>query len=159
MIAVTAHTINGENADYANIGAAMMVGPQPTVSSPGGGTPTLLGAGGPTDNTAWFGYYIWSTILFGNTTPSSGGGAGGAMTGPAYSGFTGTSAATPQVAAVAALIKSMIPGATPAQIQTFIVSTVRPHPADGACAAMGPLVGQCGQVCSMPILLCVPRRS
>ncbi len=70
VIAVTAHTINGENADYANIGAAMGVGPQPTISSPGGGTPDLAGRGGPTDDPNWFGYYIWSTILFGNTTPA-----------------------------------------------------------------------------------------
>ncbi len=46
VMAVTAHTINGENADYANIGAAGSAGAKPTVSAPGGGTPTLLGAGG-----------------------------------------------------------------------------------------------------------------
>jgi subtilisin family serine protease len=103
-----------------------------------------LGSGGATDDPGWFGYYIWSTILFGNTTPTSVGGAGGASTGPAYSGFTGTSAATPQVAAVAALIKSMIPGATPAQIRTFIVSNVRPHPAGGLCVTGGGLADQCG---------------
>lgn len=145
VIGVTAHTINGENADYANIGAAGGVGPQPTISAPGGGSPTPGGLpSGVTDNPNWRGYYIWSTILFGNTTPSSGGGAGGASTGPAYTGFTGTSAATPQVAAVAALIKSMIPGATPAQIRTFIVSNARPHPAGGLCVTGGGLAGQCG---------------
>lgn len=153
VIAVTAHTINGENADYANIGVpGGDVGQpggadaQPTISAPGGGSPTLggLGSGGVTDNPNWMGYYIWSTILFGNTTPSSGGGAGGTSTGPAYTGFTGTSAATPQVAAVAALIKSMIPGATPAQIGTFIVSNARLHPAGGLCATGGGLAGQCG---------------
>jgi serine protease len=144
VIAVTAHTINGENADYANIGAAGGMGPQPTISSPGGGTPTSLGAGGPTDDTDWFGYYIWSTILFGSTTPSSTDGSTPPRSGPAYGGFTGTSAATPQVAAVAALIKAMIPGATPAQIRAFLVNNVRPHPAGGACATGGALVGQCG---------------
>ena len=55
MIAVTAHTINGENADYANIGAAMGVGPQPTISAPGGGKPVVLGAGGPTDDSSFYG--------------------------------------------------------------------------------------------------------
>lgn len=143
VIAVTAHTINGENADYANIGAAG-AGPQPTVSSPGGGSPAVLGAGGPTDDDAWFGFYIWSTILFGNTTPTSGGGSGGSSIGPAYSGFTGTSAATPQVAGVAALIKSLLPNATPAQVRAFIVSNVRPHPAGGGCATGGAFAGQCG---------------
>ncbi|MBA2548248.1 MAG: S8 family serine peptidase [Burkholderiaceae bacterium] len=144
VIGVTAHTINGENADYANIGAAGGAGPQPSISSPGGGSPVLLGAGLGTDDPNWFGYYIWSTILFGNTTPTSGGGSGGASVGPAYSGFTGTSAATPQVAAVAALIKSMIPAATPAEIRSFLVTNVRPHPPGGACATGGGLAGQCG---------------
>ncbi len=106
--------------------------------------PIVLGAGGPTDDSNWFGYYIWSTILFGNTTPSSGGGSGGTSTGPAYTGVVGTSAATPQVAAVAALIKSMLPNASPAQIRTYIVSSVRPHPAGGACATGGGVAGQCG---------------
>ena len=63
VIAVTAHTINGENADYANIGAAT------TISAPGGGSPVLLGAGGPTDDANWTGYYIWSTLLYGATDP------------------------------------------------------------------------------------------
>lgn len=145
VIGVTAHTINGENADYANIGAAMGVGPQPTISSPGGGSPTPggVGAGGPTDDPNWFGYYIWSTILFGNTSPASNDNSTPPRSGPAYGGFTGTSAATPQVSAVAALIKSMIPSASPATIRNFIVTTVRPHP--GLC---GPppagLTGQCG---------------
>ncbi|MGZ9075129.1 MAG: S8 family serine peptidase, partial [Burkholderiaceae bacterium] len=146
VIAVTAHTINGENADYANIGAAMGAGPQPTISSPGGGSPTSLGAGGPTDDPNWFGFYIWSTVLFGNTTPSSGDSQNPPRVGPAYAGFTGTSAATPQVAAVAALIKSMIPSASPATIRNFIVTTMRPHPTGGACtiAPPGGFMGQCG---------------
>ena len=142
-IAVTAHTINGENADYANIGAAGSVGAQPTVSAPGGGTPTSLGAAGPTDDPNWYGYYIWSTILFGSTTPASAG-PGGTSTGPAYSGFTGTSAATPHVAAVAALIKSIVPGASPSQVRSFIANNVRPHPSGGVCAPGSSLAGQCG---------------
>ena len=151
VIAVTAHTINGENADYANVGPPggdvnPPGGPdaQPTISAPGGGSPFFLGAGGPTDDSNWAGYYIWSTILFGNTTPSSGGGAGGTSAGPAYTGVVGTSAATPQVAAVAALIKSMLPNASPAQIRTYIVNSVRPHPTGGACATGGGAAGQCG---------------
>ena len=145
VIAVTAHTINGENADYANIGAAG-TGPQPTISSPGGGRPTQggLGSGGPTDDPNWFGFFIWSTVLFGNTSPSSGDNQNPPRVGPAYAGFTGTSAATPQVAAVAALIKSMIPSASPATIRNFIVTTVRPHP--GLCGTPPPagFGGQCG---------------
>ena len=143
---VTAHTINGENADYANIGPRGGAGPNPTVSAPGGGSPTLLGVGGATDDPNWFGYYIWSTILFGNTSPTSNDSSTPPRSGPAYGGFTGTSAATPQVAAVAALIKSMIPGAAPAQINGYIINNLRPHPVGGACALPPPmgLQGQCG---------------
>ena len=146
VIAVTAHTINGENAIYANIGPNGGAGPNPTISSPGGGEPTLLGANGPTDDPNWFGYYIWSTVLFGNTSPTSSDTANPPRSGPAYAGFTGTSAATPQVAAVAALIKSMLPNASPAAIRNYLVTTVRPHPVGGACALAPPagFMGQCG---------------
>lgn len=136
VIAVTAHTINGENADYANIGAMT------AISAPGGGSPSVLGAGGETDDTNWFGYYIWSTILFGSTGPTSV--DSGGRSGPAYSGFTGTSAATPQVAGFAALIKSVLPSATPAAIRTFITSNARAFPTGTACASGGQFVGNCG---------------
>ena len=135
-IAVSAHTINGENADYANIGAAT------TISAPGGGPPVLLGAGGSTDDANWNGYYIWSTLLFGTTTPFSSDAQG--RTGAAYGGFTGTSAATPHVAGAVALIKSIRPSATSAQIRDFLVTTVRPFPAGSACAAGGVFAGTCG---------------
>ncbi len=144
VISVTGHTINGENSDYANVGSKGGTDPRPSISAPGGGPPVLLGSGGPTDDADWFGYYIWSTVLFGNTTPTSGGGPGGTSTGPAYAAFTGTSAATPQVAAVAALVKSLLPNASSAQVLSFVVSNSRPHPAGGACAAGGALAGQCG---------------
>jgi serine protease len=144
VIAVTAHTINGENATYANIGSNGGTDPRPSISAPGGGPPIVLGNGGPTDDEDWFGYYIWSTVLFGNTTPNSGGGPGGTSTGPAYVGAIGTSAATPQVAAVAALVKSLLPTASSAEVLSFVVANSRPHPDGGACAAGGGLVGQCG---------------
>jgi serine protease len=151
VIAVTAHTINGENADYANIGPPGGdlgmpggVDAQPTISAPGGGHPIVLGAGGPTDDSSFYGYHIWSAILFGDTSPTSSDSSNPPRSGPAYTGVVGTSAATPQVAGVAALIKSMVPAATPTQIRNFLVNNVRPHPAGGACATGGGLVGQCG---------------
>ena len=39
VIAVTAHSINGESTQYANIGPNGGAGPNPTISAPGGGTP------------------------------------------------------------------------------------------------------------------------
>jgi len=135
VIAVTAHTINGENADYANIGAAT------AISAPGGGSP-ILGAGGPTDDSNWTGYYVWSTLLFGATDPSSSDAQG--RSGAGYGGFTGTSVAAPHVAGAAALIKSLLPSASVEQVRGFLVNNARPFPVGSACAAGGTLVGLCG---------------
>jgi serine protease len=141
VIAVTAHAINGENADYANIASA--TAPKTDMlSAPGGGPPVQLGSGSAIDNDSFNGYYIHSTVLFGATTPISTDGSG--SSGPAYSGFVGTSPATPHVAGVAALIKSISPEATAPQIRSFLMSNVRPYPAGSACAAGGQFVGRCG---------------
>lgn len=138
VIAVSAHTINGESADYSN------VGPGTSISAPGGGRPFLLGAGGATDDPMWNGFYIWSTLLFGLTGPTSSDTSNPPRSGPAYAGFTGTSPATPHVAAVAGLIKSVLPAATPAQIRSHLISSVRPFPTGSVCAAGGAEAGQCG---------------
>jgi serine protease len=135
VIAVTAHTINGENADYANIGAAT------AISAPGGGSP-ILGAGGPTDDPNWTGYYVWSTLLFGATDPSSSDAQG--RSGAGYGGFTGTSVAAPHVAGAAALIKSLLPSASVEQVRGFLVNNARPFAAGSACATGGSFAGQCG---------------
>jgi serine protease len=135
VIAVTAHTINGENADYANIGAAT------AISAPGGGSP-ILGAGGPTDAPNWTGYYVWSTLLFGATDPSSSDAQG--RSGAGYGGFTGTSVAAPHVAGAAALIKSLLPSASVEQVRGFLVNNARPFAAGSACATGGSFAGQCG---------------
>jgi serine protease len=136
VIGVTAHTINGENAIYANIG------PGTAISAPGGGEPTLLGDDGSTDDPDWWGYYIWAPLLFGPTDPLSA--TPGGQSGPAYGGFTGTSPATPHVAGVAALLKSILPSATPAQIRSYLVSNVRAYPMGSACATGGVFAGECG---------------
>lgn len=136
VIAVTAHTINGENADYANIGSGT------TISAPGGGSPVLLGRGGPTDGASFDGRYIFSTVLFGATTPTSPA-SNSADTGAAYAGFAGTSAAAPHVAGVAALLKSSVPTATPTDVRSYLLN-VRPYPAGSACAPTGAFAGMCG---------------
>jgi serine protease len=135
VIAVTAHTINGENADYANIGAAT------TISAPGGGSP-VVGAGGATDDSNWTGYYIWSTLLYGATDPSSADAQG--RTGASYGGFTGTSVAAPHVAGTAALIKSLLPTASAEQVRGYLVDNVRPFAGGSACATGGSFAGLCG---------------
>jgi len=133
VIAVTAHTINGENATYSNIDPAG--GSQVSISAAGGGSPASLGFGSPMDDPAWDGYYIWST------TPS---GAAGPAAPPIYTGKIGTSAAAAQVAGVAALIKSATPAATPVQIKSAIMTSARPFPANSSCESPQIWRGRCG---------------
>lgn len=126
VLAVAGHAINGDNADYSN------VGPEVGISAPGGGAPTQLAS---TVVQGDVGYYTWSSVLFGITTQSSTNPNSNPpnLSGPAIGGFTGTSSATAHVSGVAALLKSAVPSATPAQIRAFITSTARPHPVGGYC--------------------------
>ena len=136
VLAVTAHTINGDNADYANIG------PEVGISSPGGGTSTQL-VTAPAIVDTDIGFYTWSSILFGATTPTSTE-TGGARSGPAIGGFTGTSGATANVSGVAALVLSAKPSLTPTELRAVLVGHVRAHPAGGFCATGQPNAANCG---------------
>ncbi|MEP6608238.1 MAG: S8 family serine peptidase [Burkholderiaceae bacterium] len=126
VIAVTAHAINGENAQYSNVGAGV------AVSAPGGGSPATFGALGPIDDPLWDGYYIWSTTLDNGTGL------------PAIDKRIGTSGAAAQVAGVAALIFSKLPSATPAQVKSAITTSTRPFPDLSSCAPARPYAGMCG---------------
>ena len=122
VIAVTGHTIEGDNASFANIG------PEIVISAPAGGIPTRLlneaakaGMTAP-ENTAP-GRSILSTGNFGLTTVGAYG----------YTAKTGTSMAAPHVAGVVALLRSIKPTASPAEILSLLKASARPHPADGYC--------------------------
>lgn len=123
VIAVTAHTISGENADYANVGAEI------TLSAPGGGEPLTANAddAAPDDSA----YYIWSASLFGEFGPSSTDALG--RSGPAISGLTGTSGAAPHVSGAIALMLSANPSLNSATVLNVLRSTARPHPAGSFC--------------------------
>lgn len=136
VVAVTGHAINGENADYANVGT------HTTLSAPGGGAPFELGKADPIASENFDGYYIFSTVLFGATTPQSTASVG-TSTGPAYTGFVGTSAAAPHAAGVAALIKSSVPNATPAEIVQHLRNSTRAYPTGSVCNTAG-FAGLCG---------------
>jgi serine protease len=140
VIAVTAHSINGESTQYANIGPNGGAGPNPTISAPGGGTPAVLGVtpgADGIDDPNWDGFYIWST-------------APGATLPAVTIKRTGTSLAAAQVAGVAALIRSkglaQSPSRefTPAQIRGALTTSARPHPELSYCAPGRNRDNQCG---------------
>lgn len=109
VINVGASRSTGARASYSNYGASV------DIAAPGGG-------GGADGNP---GGYIWQAWNNGATTPTSGT--------YDYIGMTGTSMASPHVAAVAALVQAarveadLVPY-TPAQMETVLKDTARAFP-------------------------------
>lgn len=98
VIAVTAHTTAGANADYANVGT------NTTISAPGNS--------------------IYGTSNTGTSAPGE----------DSYSAHSGTSFSAPHVAGVVALLAQVQPGISPAEVQTHLVNSARPHPSGTYCA-------------------------
>ncbi len=121
VIAVTGHTIEGDNTDFSN------VGPEVAISAPAGGDPNTLPPNGSEEVIAATGSrpgrFVFSTSNLGTTSIGAYG----------YGGKAGTSMSAPHVAGVAALIRSVKPSATPAEITAWIKASARPHPAGGFC--------------------------
>lgn len=122
VIAVTAHSIEGRNTDYAN------VGPEIAISAPGGGY-----YGTSTGGFAGAGREILSLSNTGTTTAIA----------DTYAPSIGTSHATPMVAGVAALLRALAPTLTPDNILALIQAGARPHPAQSICQIPS-LIGKCG---------------
>lgn len=127
VIAVTAHSIDGDNANYANIG------PEVTISAPGGGCGTMTTASTCTSFYGPNGDGVYSLGNTGGTTPGS----------DTYSLMMGTSMAAPHVSGVVALMFSLDPSLTPAQVASNLRSSARPHPSGSACL-LSSNVGKCG---------------
>ena len=125
VIAVTAHVINGDNADYANIG------PEVTVSAPGGGCGTL--AFGCSPGVSGDGLVVYSLGNTGLSTPLA----------DSYAIKRGTSMAAPHVCGTIALMLSLAPSLTRAQVTSMLRASARPHPAASTCA-LPANAGLCG---------------
>jgi len=104
VVTVAATGSTGSRAYYSNYGSLV------EISAPGGDAQKTPGT-------------ILSTLNAGLTSP-------GADT---YAGYQGTSMATPHVAGVAALLKSVRPSASPATVLSLLQSTVAPFPAGSTC--------------------------
>lgn len=125
VIAVTAHTIDGDVGDYANMGS------QTTISAPGGGcgAASVNCVVGQSAN----GVAIYSLGNTGGTVPAEDGAA------LKY----GTSMAVSHVVGSVALMLSLSPALTRGQVVTLLRQTARPFPAGTACT-LSENQGLCG---------------
>ncbi|MEO7861122.1 MAG: S8 family serine peptidase [Nitrospirales bacterium] len=127
VMAVTGHAIDGDLAHYAN------VSPEVSLSAPAGGCGKLTFGTTCSDLSSSNGLGAYSTFNSGTTSPGA----------DSYLVGLGTSNAAPHVAGVAALMLSVQPTLTPAQIRSFLQSSARPHPVGTWCTTPSG-TGLCG---------------
>ncbi|MBL8305445.1 MAG: S8 family serine peptidase, partial [Rubrivivax sp.] len=113
VIGVTALRNVGTKVGFSSLGTASA---QPTIGAPGGNCVNLSGA---------CLFPILSATNTGSTVPVASGYS------DSFDYTLGTSFSSPLVAGVAALIVSVNPSATPAQVKNFITSTARSFPTTG----------------------------
>lgn len=119
-IAIGAHNASGDLASYSNYGQGL------ALTAPGGGA-CRGGVGINCDSTPTV-----ALSVIGQTTFQSFGDV-------RY--FLGTSAASPHAAAAAALLYAVKPDITPVQVRSALVTSARPHAANGFCAMNKGLCG------------------
>ena len=111
------------------------LGPQISISAPGGNCINIAA------NTPCL-FPILTTSNSGLTAPVSNN-AGGSIYTDSFNISIGTSFSAPLVAGTAALVLAAQPALTPAELRTFLTSTVRPFPTTGGDNGDGTPVDQC----------------
>ncbi len=101
---------------------------------------------GPVVDIAAPGTSVLNTVNDGLTTPTS----------PAYSWMSGTSMATPQVAAVAALVLSLQPSMSLADLRSRLLTTARAFPAGSTCTSCGAGIVDAGAAVAVGAAVVLP---
>jgi serine protease len=107
VITVAATGATGNRAFYSNFGTSV------EITAPGGDSNVSPGG-------------ILSTLNAGTTVPTT----------DTYASYQGTSMATPHVAGVAALVKSVDPSISPSAMTALLQSTVTPFPVGSTCTTL-----------------------
>lgn len=144
VLAVTAHNFQGDNADYANVGAGT------GISGPGGGncaTPDGNGFSCLTSSPSSRNFLVTSLGLHGIRGPTStNDNPTQSLSGPTWRAYVGTSAAAPHVAGAAALLLSSDPQQSERQVRGVLQRSSRPFSPGTFCASLpqGVPAGSCG---------------
>ncbi|WP_231906978.1 MprA protease, GlyGly-CTERM protein-sorting domain-containing form [Cupriavidus sp. D384] len=129
VIAVTANANDGENASFAN------VGPEVTLSAPGGGcgNSKVIVTNGTATGCTTAQSFIRTLSNAGTAGPTT------------YNivSSQGTSFSAPMVSGVVSLMFAVNPALTPAQVTAVLKNTARAHPANTFCTSSAN-VGKCG---------------
>ncbi len=121
VIAVTAHTVEGDKANYASFG------PGTALSAPGGGSCTTSALSCLPQGSAGTAGTLWRLVS--STANDGASRPGGAI----YSGKSGTSMAVPHVVGVAALLLSAMPTLQVDTVRSLLVASAREFPAGTFC--------------------------
>ena len=132
VIAVTSHTVEGDNSDFAN------VGPGTTISAPGGGNCTVSALNCLPQGSAGAAGTLYRSVF----SPIGDGAQGPGALRTVFGGKIGTSMATPHVSGVAALLFARMPTLKPDTVKNILTASARPFPAGTYCAAFAD--GRCG---------------